>query len=377
MTLPKAVIVDSGMITPFGDGIEASWQGLLAGRTAVSPLQRFATEQFGVGIAATVAGLEYHGSESLAMQMLTRLAANRPPLPAGTPLVLATTKGEIDLLEKELLSARIASDDSRLDRLLAKTAVLFGASAETEVISAACTSSAVAVARAASMIRSGRRSAVLVVATDAVTEFVYAGFASLMALDKVPARPFDRHRQGLSVGEAAACVLLMSAERAVAEGRSFSTEVAGWGMSDDANHMTGPSRESEGLIRALRLALASASLQPEDIGFVAAHGTGTGYNDAMELNAFRQVFPSNGLPVYSVKGAVGHTMGAAGLLELLLAERALSAGMIPPTVNLQEPVAEAVGMVSTRVQPVAAGKAAMVTNAGFSGVNTAVVLWNI
>lgn len=372
--LPRAVIVDAGMITPFGAGIEPCWQGLMENRTAVAPLQRFATAQFGSAIAAIVPGLEYHGDRSLVMQLLAMLSASLPFVPVDSDLLLATTKGEIDFLEKSLLTGKGAPDESRLDRLLVKAAAQFRVKGRAAVISAACTSSSVAVARAAAMIRSGESSSVLVVAGDAVTEFIYSGFSSLMALDPCPARPFDRSRKGLSLGEAAACLLLMSDERAVAEGRSFRTEIAGWGMSDDANHMTGPSRESEGLIRAIHTALASAALSPENVGLISAHGTGTSYNDAMEMRGFHAVFPGAPRPVYSVKGAIGHTMGAAGLVEILLAGRALQEKLAPPTVNLQEPDDDAHGWVAAAPQIFAAGKAAMVTNAGFSGVNTAVVL---
>ncbi len=374
LKLRKAVIVDSGIITPFGNGVEPCWRGLMENRTAVVPLQRFATAQFGAAIAATISGLEYHANLSLVMQMLAQLSRSLPVPPAGTDLLLATTKGEIDFLEKYLLTGAGDPQESRLDRLLAKVAALFGVTGSKAVISAACTSSAVAASRAAAMIRSGESSSVLVIACDAVTEFIYSGFSSLMALDTVPARPFDRNRKGLSVGEAAACLLLMSEERAVAEGYSFSTEIAGWGMSDDANHMTGPSRESEGMVRAIQTALKSAALLPEDVGFISAHGTGTSYNDAMEMRGFHAVFRAAPLPVYSIKGAVGHTMGAAGLLEIILAQRALAEMTVPLTVNLQDPDEDALGWASAAAQTFAANKAALVTNAGFSGVNTAVVL---
>jgi 3-oxoacyl-[acyl-carrier-protein] synthase II len=354
--------------------MDPCWRGLLESRTAIAPLLRFSTVHFGAAIAATVAGLEYHGRQSLVMQMLKQLAGELPVLPKGTDLLLASTKGEIDLLEMSLLTGEGSVEESRLDRLLAKVTALFGASGKGMVISAACTSSAVAAARAASMIRSGDSSSVLVVACDAVTEFIYAGFSSLMALDTSPARPFDRNRSGLSLGEAAAAMLLMSEERAVAEKRPFRTEIAGWGMSDDANHMTGPSRESEGLVRAIRTALAGAATLPEDVGFISAHGTGTIYNDAMEMRGFNEIFQGSPLPVYSIKGAVGHTMGTAGLLEILIAERALAERLVPPTVNLQVPDDDAFGKVDAMPQSVAAGKVAMVTNAGFSGINSAVVL---
>jgi 3-oxoacyl-[acyl-carrier-protein] synthase II len=138
--------------------------------------------------------------------------------------------------------------------------------------------------------------------------------------------------------------------------------------------MTGPSRESEGLILAITKALASAGSDTAGIGFIAAHGTGTVFNDAMEMRAFHAVFKHEVRPVYSIKGGIGHTMGAAGLVEMILALRALREGMVPPTVNLKEADADAIGWVSDQRWPIRDRTRALVTNAGFSGVNTALVL---
>jgi 3-oxoacyl-[acyl-carrier-protein] synthase II len=223
------------------------------------------------------------------------------------------------------------------------------------------------------MISAGRAECVLVAGCDAVTEFIYSGFSSLMALDAVPARPFDVARKGLSLGEAAAFSLIMSRGRAEHEGREILCEIAGWGMGDDANHMTGPSRVSEGLIGAISKALASAGSSAGDIDFISAHGTGTSYNDEMEMRAFRALFKKS-VPVYSVKGAVGHTMGAAGLLETVVALEALKAATVPPTVNLVNPDDDARGWVSPDPVPLKRAKRALVTNSGFSGVNTALIL---
>jgi 3-oxoacyl-[acyl-carrier-protein] synthase II len=138
--------------------------------------------------------------------------------------------------------------------------------------------------------------------------------------------------------------------------------------------MTGPSRESEGLVLAISKALASAGAAPGDVGFISAHGTGTVYNDQMEMRAFRSVFKGAKRPVYSIKGGIGHTMGAAGLVEMIIALRALKERIVPPTVNLTEPDDDARGWVSGGQQAFRAGAFALVTNAGFSGVNTALVL---
>lgn len=374
--MPKLtpVIVRADMLTPFGAGADLCFESLLARKSAVTPVQRFNTTEFSSGIAAAISGLDYHGEASLVMQMFEKLITPvRSELPADSALLLATTKGEIDLLEKSLLGMGGDPADSCLDRLLAKTVALSGVKGPAAVISAACTSSSAAVARAAAMIRTGRAECVLVAACDAVTEFIYSGFSSLMALDTVPARPFDAGRKGLSLGEAAAFALVMGKGRAEREGREILCEIAGWGMGDDANHMTGPSRVSEGLIGAIGKALGSAGLSSVDIDFISAHGTGTSYNDEMEMRAFRAMF-ENPLPVYSVKGAVGHTMGAAGLLETIVALKGLDAETVPPTVNLVNPDDDARGWVSPDPVPLKRVGRALVTNSGFSGVNTALVL---
>jgi 3-oxoacyl-(acyl-carrier-protein) synthase len=371
----EAVVVASDMITPYGMGVDACWQGLLAGRTAVSRVTRFSTKAFQSDVAATISGLIYHGEESLVMQMLRSLFRNiAATVPGDARLLLATTKGEIDFLETSILDGTGDASQSIISHLLGKVAGLTGACGEGMVVSAACTSSAAAVARAAALIRNGHADCVLAVACDSVTEFIFSGFSSLMALDKVPARPFDRQRAGLNVGEAAAFALIMSGERAEREQRPVLGTIKGWGLSDDANHMTGPSRESEGLILAINKALQSAGIDSHDIGVIAAHGTGTLYNDAMEMRAFRNVFKDRKVPVYSLKGGIGHTMGAAGLVETIIAQRAVREHLVPPTVNMKEPDDDSAGWVSEHTRPIESGGMALVTNAGFSGVNTALVV---
>ena len=375
MSAMKAVVVESDILTPFGLGVDVCWDGLLAGRTSISGMSRFSTKAFFSDYGATIPGLKYHEGPSLVMQMLTMLFdKTAAKIPADAKLMLASTKGEIDLLEKCIITGAGAADESTLNNLLCKVIDLTGTTGGGMVVSAACTSSAAAAGRAAAMIRNGHADCILVVACDSVTEFVFSGFSSLMALDKVPARPFDKNRAGLSVGEAAAYMLIMSEERAERENRTVLGTIVGWGMSDDANHMTGPSRESEGLVRAINAALDSAGITAGQVSFISAHGTGTPYNDAMEMRAFRSVFKDRKIPVYSVKGAIGHTMGAAGLVEMAIAQRAQQESIVPPTVNLIEADEDAAGWVSGQSRNIGANSMALVTNAGFSGVNTALVL---
>ncbi|KAF0144094.1 MAG: beta-ketoacyl synthase [Nitrospirae bacterium] len=363
------------MVTAYGNGMDSCWNNILSGRTAISGLNRFNTKAFQSDYAATIDSLQYHQKDSLVMQMLKPLFDRASvSIPEDAKLILATTKGEIDLLEKNILKGTGETPDCSLTSLLKKVSALTRVKDAGVVVSAACASSSAAVARAAAMIRSKRSDCVLVVACDSVTEFVFSGFSSLMALDKFSARPFDKNRKGLSLGEAAAFVLVMSKTRARQEKREILGEIAGWGLSDDANHMTGPSRESEGLILAIKKALKTAAADKSAIGFISAHGTGTVYNDAMEMKAFHSVFKDKKIPVYSIKGGIGHTMGAAGIIETIIAMKSLREKRIPPTVNLRDTDADARGWVSPEPCPADKRKMALLTNAGFSGINAALVL---
>ncbi|MFA4830300.1 MAG: beta-ketoacyl synthase N-terminal-like domain-containing protein [Thermodesulfovibrionales bacterium] len=371
----RAVIVSADMVTPYGKGTDACWNNILSGRTAIARLNRFNTKAFQSDYAATIDSLKYHQGDSLVMQMLKYLFDKASvSIPEDAKLILATTKGEIDLLEKNILKGAEKMPDCSLTSLLKKVSVLTGVKDAGVVVSAACASSSAAVARAAAMIRSKRSDCVLVVACDSVTEFVFSGFSSLMALDKFTARPFDKNRKGLSLGEAAAFVLLMSETRAKQGKREILGEIAGWGLSDDANHMTGPSRESEGLMLAIKKALKTAAADKSDIGFISAHGTGTVYNDAMEMRAFHSIFKDKKIPVYSIKGGIGHTMGAAGIIETIIAMKSLKERNIPPTVNLKDADEDARGWVSPQPCPADERKLALLTNAGFSGINAALVI---
>ena len=355
----KALAVDYDLVTAWGPGVEACWRNVVEGRSAFAAVDRFATDAFPCRLAALVPGLDARAQESLVMQMLRpMLAPLAARLPPATLVLLATTAGEVDLLERHLLGGRAGPDDSRLDRLLERVRDLCGAGAAGRIISAACASSSAALAHGAALIAAGQREAVLVVACDAVTEFVYAGFSALMALDPDGARPFDRRRKGLTVGAQ----------------RRPRGEVAGWGLSAAANHMTGPSRDGAGLAMAIRKALTKAGVAPPAIGSISAHGTGTPYNDAMEMKAIGRVFGPRPVPVYSVKGSLGHTLGAAGLVETILAFKSLEEKTIPPSANLHEVDPEAAGWVWPHSSKAPDMDVALSMNSGFGGVNAALVL---
>jgi len=370
----ETVVVAFDVVSPYGWGVESCWEGLFSGNTAIRRFDRFSTESLRTDKAALVSGLDPNADETLVMQMVRPLIERSiSAIPTDALLLLATTNGEIDVLERSVLHGTPNANGSCPDHLASKIQDLCGLHEPGLVVSAACASSSAAVAQGAAMIRGGDRDCVLVVASDNVSEFVAAGFSSLMALDKDVARPFDKSRRGLSLGEAAAFVLLMSDERASREGRPALAEIAGWGLASDANHITGPSRDGSGLALALRKALQMADMPAQEVGSISAHGTGTEYNDSMEMKAFKSVFREKSLPTYSVKGGIGHTMGTAGLVDIIVAIETLREKAVPPTVNLRDVDDEAVGWASP--EPRACDGAVTVsTNSGFGGINCAVAL---
>jgi len=374
--MDQVFITDVATVTAMGDNLEKLWQGLMAGKTGIKPVRHFPVENYISKYAAWIEDLVLPGSRTENSRMrvlLDRLLENMFPVPADSFLISATTKAGIDNLEQlcrgnptnpqDLLLSSI-SDFISQKLKLTKTGIN---------INAACASSTIAVARGAAMISSGRVNSVLVCCIDIITEFIFSGFSSLKALSPFPCRPFDRSRNGLTPGEGAAAILLTSKDRAKKNNLFPLGRLLGWGVANDATHITAPAQDACGLIMAIRQALKRANLKEEDIAAISAHGTGTVYNDLMELTAFRQVFGDHKIPVYSVKGSIGHTMGAAGGIEVALGLKALSEGIAPPTVGFSDPEEGTQGFLSSEPAKIP-GDCLLTTNSGFGGINAAVIL---
>ncbi len=368
----SAILVAGDLVTAYGRGMAATWQGLLSGRTALAASERIS---FPSGSDKSPLGIvPERDPGSTVLQMLEPMLRELlPQVPPNSLILLATTTGEIEHLEAAALKQPGAPSIETSDpsRLLEKLCGLCGL-ARGRILSAACASSTLAVAQAAALISSGAEESVLVIACDAISEFVYAGFATMNALDPAGARPFDRDRQGLNLGEAAAIALLMSEARASREQRPMLGSIAGWAASNDASHITRPDTTGSQLARAIRQAMERAGVFPGQVDFISAHGTGTRYNDAMEMASFQSLFSSR--PVFSVKGALGHTLGAAGLVEILICFRALSERLVPPTIGLRQPEDCASGWVAGCPIPLTQSRVALTTNSGFGGINAALVL---
>jgi 3-oxoacyl-[acyl-carrier-protein] synthase II len=309
-------------------------------------------------------------------RLLDRLFAHPPKLPRDARVYVATTVGEIDFLETDLRAGQcVARPEYEIRSLAGRVAERLGLPATAGVLfSAACASSTAAVAMAASSIQRGEAECICVVGCDTLSEFTLSGFATLMALDPAGARPFDVSRKGVSLGEAATYTVLMSEERALQDGCAILGYVLGWGLTCDANHLTGPSRDGLPLAEAVEQALHMAAVSTDELVAVCAHGTGTSYNDQMELLAFQHVISSSKIPLFSVKGGTGHTLGAAGLVEMLLSLEFLKRAQIPGTVGLSAIPPEAEGWVSQASQPLTRQGVMVTTNSGFGGVNVALLV---
>lgn len=369
----RVCVADASLVCSLGRSVEETWRRLLAGDSAIAPVTRFSVERFNAHLAACIEGLERKGNLSLTESLLELMLQGLGPVPVESRLFLATTKGSIDSLERLRRGQGASPTELEPRHLLGTVKNRFALTSGGTNINAACASSTIALARAAALIASGGADAVVVCCLDLVSEFVFSGFSALQGLSREPSRPFDRDRNGLSLGEGGAVLLLMSEQRLRREGRSCLGTILGWGVANDAHHITAPARDGCGLVQAVRRALLQAGQGEESLAAINAHGTGTVYNDLMELTAFRTLFGDHKLPLHSVKGAIGHTLGAAGGIEAVLGLRSLAEGVIPPTVGLRHPEPAAEGLVSSQPTPIK-GSTLLTTNSGFGGINAALVL---
>ena len=238
-------------------------------------------------------------------------AAGIDPASPRTAFVLSTIKGNIEFIDTQ--DVTLACSARRL-------ADAFGNPPPAVVVSNACISGLAALLQGRRMLLSGGYDHVVVVGAEVQSRFIVTGFQSLKALSEAPCKPFDAARDGLNLGEAAAAVVLGFGE----EG----WELVDGAVRNDANHISGPSRTGEGSYKSLRYVLRHTS--PEELAFVNVHGTSTLYNDEMEAIAIDRAGLLN-VPVNALKGAFGHTMGAAGILESILSMHAVDAGLVLPT----------------------------------------------
>jgi 3-oxoacyl-(acyl-carrier-protein) synthase len=378
------VVTGVGAQASSGLGVPAFWDGLLTGRPAMGRIARFASDDLVPNVAAEVAWADDDPDRAgaLALRAVGEAVADAglAPRPGRVGVAIGTTLGGMAIFEvwDAAVAAGVAppGDVARIPYYAPamRIAATLGATGPVATPQLACASGTHAVALGAAWIRAGRADVVIAGGTDLLCRFVVTGFNCLRATSDV-ARPFDRERKGLVLGEGAAALVLEARAHAERRGARMRARIAGFGAAGDAVHMTAPDRTGGGATRAMAAALADAGIAPAAIGFVSAHGTGTPYNDAMEAVALARVFGVRGVPVNSIKGAVGHTLGAAGALEAVVCVRVLETGLVPPTTGLRDvdPACAGADLVYGAPRTVEA-HAVMSTSSGFAGANAALVL---
>jgi len=284
---------------------------------------------------------------------------------AKTVLIISSTKGNISLLETEEntpdLQQRMALSTSA--KLVADH---FGFVNQPVIISNACVSGVIGIITGMRLMRTGEYETAVVAGADVISEFVLSGFQSFQALSTQICKPFDKSRDGLNLGEGAGTVIL-SAQKKYAG----NIKVKGGGVSNDANHISGPSRTGQELAYAINMAMKDSELIATDIDFISAHGTATVYNDEMEANAIA-LSGLTTVPLNSLKGYYGHTLGAAGLIESVISLQSLKENLFLPTPGFEEiGVTQPVNVCSAPMTLPA--KNILKTASGFGGCNAAVV----
>jgi len=370
---PRIVVTGIGAVTPVGTGREEVWSALLAGRSGFSPVETFDTSRYPVHVGAEVRGfdparhLRRLAPDELGRASQLAVAAGRLALadagldtggldtagldtagldPERCGVAMGTTSGEPQIVER--FDDRVAADE--LDRvdgefmdrypsqlIAANLAAETGFAGPVTMIPTACAAGNYAVAHAFDVLRAGRADLMLAGGADCFSRITYTGFARLGAIAPDRCRPFDRNRQGMIPGEGAAVLVLETAERAEARGARVWAEIASYGLTCDAHHMTAAHPEGDGAARAMEEALAAGGLGPDDVSYVSAHGTGTPTNDRLEAAAVRRVFGERRVPVSSIKSMIGHTMGAASAIEAAVCALAVTDDRVPPTANFEEP----------------------------------------
>lgn len=382
--MTRIVVTGCGIVSAAGTGLSANVAALREDRSGLGPLTAFASPRCGhfpvgevrgaVGTPRAVAIGRPALDEALAMADLP--AANR----ARTALVVGTTVGGMPETEIAVAAQRAGRpvpaevwEQHECAALTANLAAHGRLGGLCSTVSNACASGALAIATAADLLLDGIADVAVAGGVDALCRMTLNGFASLLALDPMGCRPFDRDRQGTSLGEGAGFVVLERETAARARGARPLAVLAGFGHSNDAYHATAPDPEGRGAERAMRAALAMAGLPPAAIDYVNAHGTGTRDNDRAEGRALRRVFGDALPPVSSTKRVFGHTLAAAGAIEAIVCTAVLGSGFVPGTAGLAEPDPEC-GIEPLRHARPARVRAALSNSFGFGGHDTVLCL---
>ncbi len=363
-----------GAVSGYGRGVAALVEGVFSGVTAVLPRRRTAAFRVATDVCAefppgTLSDVELPERD---LPLRASLLATEEALEeAGRPdtaemgVVLATTKGDMSGI-----CGSGAGFGSPI-RLGVMVADAFGFGMQTTALSCACASGVIGIASAARRIAAGECDRLVVVAADAVNEFILRGFGGLGALDTGPCRPFDAARRGVSLGDGAGAIVLSAHER-----ESVGLQVRGYAGANDACHVTGPDYDGRGIALAARRAVERAGLELRDIDLLHLHATGTRANDQSEsvgIGSLWGSYAERTPPAFGTKGQTGHTLGAAGVIESILAMAALERGEVPGNYGLERSDCDPRLDVAPHARTLPQARHALKVASGFGGVQGALV----
>lgn len=351
------------IISPLGDSAEINFQRLLEGDMATQKHEGignkgedlYAAVIDEVGAFDLVAGIEKSIKASLALLNQEVLATSKKGL------LLSTTKGEIEKLKEDAKGASLLNFKQKIEER-------FTDFDNCELISNACISGVLALIRGHDLIVAGEYETVVVSGADMLSEFTLAGFQSFFAIADDVCRPFDKNRTGINLGEGVGTIVLSSNPNLF---QQKPMKLLGGSAANDANHISGPSRTGEGLYRSIHRTLKRAEVSADEIDFLSAHGTGTNYNDEMESIAFDRI-GLNTVPMHSLKGALGHTFGAAGLIEAAICLQSMRNNVMLASAGFQEEGTSCSINVLQKNQNKEL-KTVLKTASGFGGCNASIV----
>jgi len=397
------------LVTPLGIGVEETWSALIAGKSGIGEITRFDTSEYGTKIAGEVKG--FNAEEFMPKKEAKRTETFIAYAVAATKIAIEDSRliinghnahrvgvltgcglGGLNMLEVtartvDNLGPRKASPFF-IPLLIGNMApgmisILFGAKGPNSSVATACAAGAHAIGDAYELIKYGKADAMITGGVESViTRTCIAGFGAMKALStrnsdpQKASRPFDKDRDGFVVGEGSGILILESLEHALERGAKIYAEMAGYGMSGDGYHMTSPPPDGEGASRCMQAALDDAGLQAAQIDYINAHGTSTPLNDLYETRAIKTVFGEYAykVPISSTKSMTGHLLGGAGGVETVFTALVLQNGIMPPTINFENPGEECDLDYIPNVARKAEVTYAMTNSFGFGGTNAALIL---
>jgi 3-oxoacyl-[acyl-carrier-protein] synthase II len=404
----RVVVTGVGLVTALGTGTEETWKGLCEGRSGISTITRFDTAQFSTKIAAEVKNFEpltwFEKKDLKKMDSFIHYAVAAadyamkqagltigPELAERTGVFIGSGIGGFTVIEREHQAfleggprkiSPFFIPSSIINLAAGQVSIRFGARGPNSAPCTACSSGAHAVGDAFRVLARGDADVMICGGSEAaVTPMGVGGFAAMRALstrNEEPARasrPFDKDRDGFVVGEGAGVLVLEELEMAKKRGAKIIAELVGYGMSGDAFHITLPPDDGHGAHRVMLNAIKDAGIKPEEISYINAHGTSTPPNDRIETMAIKRLFGAHApkLAVSSTKSMIGHLLGAAGAVEAGITSLVVQRGVIPPTINYENPDPECdLDYVPNRMRK-SEVRYALSNSFGFGGTNASLL----